>query len=69
MVEITVKVPTKVAERFGGTPESAARQFLESAAVEGYRSHRLARGEVREMLGLTWQQTEEFLAQHDCPRH
>lgn len=69
MVEIMVKLPETVAGRFGNTPEAAGRQLLESAAVEGYRSGRLSRGQVREMLRLNWQETEEFLAKHDCVRH
>ena len=69
MVEIMVKLPENVAGRFGDTPEAAGRQLLESAAIEGYRSQRLSRGQVREMLRLEWQQTEDFLASHDCPRH
>ncbi len=69
MVELMVKLPEQIAGRFGDTPESAARQLLESAAVEGYRAQRLSRGEVREMLSLTWQETEAFLAAHDCRRH
>ena len=69
MVEIMVKLPENVAGRFGPTPEAAARQLLESAAIEGYRSKRLSRGQVREMLRLNWHETEAFLASHDCPRH
>lgn len=69
MVEIMVKLPETVAGRFGSTPEAAARQLLESAAVEGYRSQRLSRGQVREMLQLNWQEAEEFLAKHGCFRH
>lgn len=69
MIELMVKLPEEVAGRFGPTPEIAARQLLESAAVEGYRSNRLSRGQVREMLRLDWQETEAFLANHDCPRH
>lgn len=69
MVEITVKLPEEVARRFGNTPQLAAGQFMESAAVEGYRSRRLSRGQVREMLGLSWHETEELLAKHDCARH
>jgi predicted HTH domain antitoxin len=69
MVEIMVHLPEDVAGRFGNTPETAARQLLESAAVEGYRSQRLSRGQVREMLGLSWQETEDFLGEHGCVRH
>lgn len=69
MIEITVRLPNEVAACLGKTPEAAARQLLESAAVEGYRSQRLSRGQVREMLELDWQGTEDFLARHDCVRH
>ena len=64
-----MSVPETVAGRFGSTPEAVGRQLLESAAIEGYRSQRLSRGQVREMLHLNWQETEEFLARHGCVRH
>jgi predicted HTH domain antitoxin len=35
--------------------------------LESYRSERLSRGEVRRLLGLSWQETEEFLAKHGIP--
>jgi len=69
MVEITVNLPDNVVGSFGSTPQVAALRLLESAAAEGYRSRRISRGQVREMLGLSWQETEEFLAAHDCVRH
>jgi predicted HTH domain antitoxin len=69
MVEITVRLSEVVAGRFGETPELAVRKLLEAAAVEGYRTSRLSRGQVREMLGLSWHETEEFLAKHGCFRH
>ena len=69
MVEIRVMLPPEVADRFGETREEAARQLIESAAVEGYRSYRLSRGQVREMLGFNWTETEEFLARRGCVRH
>jgi predicted HTH domain antitoxin len=69
MVEIMVKLSEVVAGRFGETPELAVCKLLEAAAVEGYRTSRLSRGQVREMLGLDWHETEEFLAEHGCFRH
>lgn len=67
MVELTVNLPESVAEKFGDTPALAARHLLESAAVEGYRSRKLSRHQVREMLGLSWVETEAFLSEHGCP--
>ena len=69
MIELIVRLPNDVAARLGNTPQAAARQLLESAAAEGYRAQRFSRGQVREMLGLDWQATEDFLARNDCVRH
>ena len=69
MVEFTVKLPEEIAQKLGATPEAVARELLEDAAVEGYRSGKLSRGQVREMLELSWYGTEEFLAKRDCYRH
>jgi len=69
MVEVTLTVTDEVATQFGGAPTAVARQLLEAAAVEGYRSERLSRGQLRELLGLSWHDTENFLAAHKCFRH
>jgi predicted HTH domain antitoxin len=69
MVQITVQVPNDVADSLGANREETERQALESIAVEGYRSKRLSRGQVRQMLGLGWAETEEFLAVRKCDRH
>jgi hypothetical protein len=66
MVELTVKLPENVAQSFGSDIETAARQLLESAEAEGYRSGKLSRRQLREMLDLSWHQTEEFLKGHGC---
>lgn len=68
-MEILLQLPESVAARFGNSPEEASRQLLENAAVEGYRSRQLSRGQVRELLHLDWHETEEFLAKHGCFRH
>jgi predicted HTH domain antitoxin len=68
-IKITVQIPAEVAALFGDSPRKMARQLLEQAAVEGYRSNMLSRGNVSKMLGLDWSETEEFLAQHHCERH
>jgi predicted HTH domain antitoxin len=65
---VTVDVPENVARSLGEQPEAVGRQLLEQAAIEGYRSQRISRGQVREMLGLSWYGTEEFLAKHGCVR-
>ncbi len=66
---VTVQLPAEIAQQYGSDPERIARRLLEQAAVEGYRSRQLSRGQVAQMLSLDWAQTEEFLAQHHCDRH
>lgn len=69
MLEVTLSITDEVAAKFGGEPNAVARHLLEAAAVEGYRSERLSRTQVRELLGFSWHETEEFLADHGCVRH
>ncbi len=68
-VVVTVQIPSAVAPLLGDNPAKITRRLLEQAALEGYCSNHLSRGNVSALLGLTWTETEEFLAQHDCPRH
>jgi len=69
LVAVTVKMPPSIAAQFGSDSESIARRLLEQAAAEGYRSNQLSRGQVAQMLGFDWAETEEFLANHYCDRH
>jgi predicted HTH domain antitoxin len=68
-VTITVELPSDVALSYGSDPEEMGKHLLEQAAVEGYRSKKLSRGQVARMLQLDWEETEEFLAKHQCDRH
>lgn len=68
-IAVTVELPAAVAPQFGADPVAIARRLLEQAAAEGYRSNQLSRGQVGQMLGLDWTETEEFLAVHNCDRH
>jgi predicted HTH domain antitoxin len=68
MVQLTVKIPETVASALGATSELAARAVLELAAIEAYRSGKLSRGQVRQMLQLGWHENEEFLASQGCFR-
>jgi len=68
-VSVTIKLPADVARRYGATPAQVARHLLGQAAVEGYRSGELSRGQVAKVLDLDWEETEELLAKHQCDRH
>jgi predicted HTH domain antitoxin len=61
---ITIELPDSIVKELGGTPGEVSRRVLEAVVVDGYRSERLSRGEVRRLLGLSWHQTEDFLAKH-----
>jgi len=67
-MSITLELPEIVKQQIGETPEAVSRALLESAVIEGYRSGRLSRWEVRQALGLNWAEGEEFLARHGCVR-
>jgi predicted HTH domain antitoxin len=69
MAEVKLQVPDAIAKEFGLTDESIAREFLEAGAAEGYRSGRLSHGQVRQLLNLSWHETESFLKKHNCFLH
>ena len=68
-MEIKIELPDPIAKQLVGPEDDIPRRVLEAVALEGYRSGRLSRGEVRELLGLTYWETEEFLAKHGAYRH
>lgn len=68
-IPVTIQMPKGIAPKFGSDPEAIGRRLIEHAAAEGYRSHQLSRGQVRQLLGMDWAETEEFLARHRCDRH
>ncbi len=69
MAAITIELPDAIVRDLGQSPGEITRRVLEAIVLEGYRTERLSRGEVRRLLGLTWQETEEFLAKHGIPCH
>jgi len=68
-IPVTIRMPKGIAPKFGADPEAIGRRVIEQAAAEGCRSRQLSRGQVAELLGLDWGETEEFLARHNCDRH
>ncbi len=45
------------------------RRVLEAVALEGDRAAKLSRGQVSALLGLSFDQTEEFLSRHQAYLH
>ena len=67
MVEITVKLPDRLAQSFGETPDLRSRRVLENTVIEEYRAGRLSQRQVGEVLDLDYWQAEKFLADHKVP--
>jgi hypothetical protein len=66
-MEVTVQLPDEIALELGNLA-TIPRQLLEALAVENYRSEKLTRHQVGQLLGLDYWQTEEFLAKHNAKR-
>ena len=64
MAAITIDLPDAIIRDLGQSPDEITRRVLEAVVLDAYRSERLSRGEVRRLLGLSWQETEDFLARH-----
>jgi predicted HTH domain antitoxin len=65
---ITFDIPELLLRALGKEGEMT-RCLLESVAADLYREGKITRGQVRQALGMTWHQTEAFLARKHCVRH
>jgi Uncharacterised protein family (UPF0175) len=61
-MQITVELPDEVAKSLGAEP-ALPRQLLEAYAIESYRTEKLTRHQVGQLLGLDRWKVEEFLAE------
>ena len=66
-MQVTVEMPDDIARQLGEGGEMP-RQLLEGLAADAYRSHKLSRHQVSQLLDLDYWQTEEFLARHEAKR-
>lgn len=69
MAAIRVELPDAIIRELVEDPREIERHVLEAVAVEGYRSRKLSRGEVGRLLGLSWHETEAFLAERGVSYH
>jgi predicted HTH domain antitoxin len=65
---VTVDLPEPVLRALGAGTE-ISRRLLELVVADLYRESKISRGQVRQVLGFTWHETEEFLASKGCVRH
>lgn len=68
-MQVTIEIPDDVAAQLKQQSGSISREMLEAFAVEGYRTEKLSRGQVSELLGLNFWETEEFLRQRAAYLH
>ncbi len=64
---ITLELPQEIeAQLRAEWNGDLSRKILEAVAVEGYRQGTLSRGQVSELLGLSFQDTEVFLKKREA---
>ncbi|HUK90180.1 MAG TPA: UPF0175 family protein [Blastocatellia bacterium] len=68
-MQVTIDIPDAVASQLNLDGGSVSRELLEAFAVEGYRTEKLSRGQVSELLGLDYWATEDFLREHGALLH
>jgi predicted HTH domain antitoxin len=67
-VLVSVELPDPIAKQLHLDGEQGNRRALEMFALEGYRNGELSRGQVSELLGLEFNETMQFLKDHDSVR-
>jgi len=63
---LSVELPDPIAKQLQLDGEQGGRRALEMFALEGYRAGELSRGQVSELLGLEFNETEHFLKEHNA---
>jgi predicted HTH domain antitoxin len=58
---VSMEVPDQVAHSLRLDEPQGIRRALEAVAVQGYKAGELSRGQVSEMLGLEFDETEKLL--------
>lgn len=60
-----MQLPDDVAQQMG-VDADIPRRVVEAVALEGYRAGRLSRGQVSQVLGLGFAETEAFLKDNEA---
>ena len=63
---LSVEVPDAIARQLHVDGPQGSRRALESLALDGYRAGDLSRGQVSELLGMSFWETEAFLKERGC---
>lgn len=65
-MRFSVEVPDTIAHQLHLDGAEGERHALEIFAIEGYRRGKLSRGQVSELLGLEFNETERLLKESGC---
>ena len=63
---VTVEIPDAVAREMHLNAAEAQRRALTSLVVDGYRKRELSRGQVSELLDLSFSETADLLKERGC---
>ena len=66
-MSITIEIPQSIEQHLQTEWGELPRRILEAIAVEGYRQDVLTHGQVGELLGFNFWETEAFLKAHEAP--
>jgi predicted HTH domain antitoxin len=66
-VNLLVELPDSLAHQMNLDGAQGQRRALEILALDSYSSGKLSQGQVGELLGLSFHETEEFLKAHHAP--
>ena len=69
IMSITIELPDEIEHQLSQQWKNLPRRTLEALAAEGYRTGALTRGQVGEMLGLDFWETEAFLKEREAYLH
>jgi predicted HTH domain antitoxin len=61
---LSVEVPDQIAHSLRLEGPQSTQRHLEILALEGYRSGKLSRGQVSQLLSIGFDETEAFLKRH-----
>jgi predicted HTH domain antitoxin len=65
-MQLSVELPDLIARSLRLDGPRSNQRALEMLALEGYREGELSRGQVSEMLGMEFNETEAFLKCHSA---
>ena len=66
LMNLTVQIPNDLAHQMHLDEPEAQRRALMKIALESYRAGELSRGQVGELLSLSFWETETLLKEHGC---